>query len=187
MDVTADAAVPQAERPRLTAQLRALATPLTLGLFLVSAVSGTALFFHAMSGTFHEMHEWLSMAFLAAFALHLWRNWNAMTSYVRRAALWIVLVLCGVAAAPFAMSGGPPHMHGGPGGPHGNPAFRMVQVMTTARLSALAPVLKTTPAALIGNLRGHGYQLPGTDPTPAQIAAASGAEPQDVLFSVMGH
>lgn len=170
--------------PRLTAQLKSLATPLTLGLFLISAVSGTALFFHWAQGTFHEMHEWLSMAFLLGFLLHLWRNWNGLARYVRHAALWIVLALCVVAALPFATQdshGGPR----GPHGPHGNPLFRAVGLLTTARLSALAPVLKTTPAALAANLRGHGFQLPGPDPTPSQIAAASGSQAEEVLFSVL--
>ena len=39
--------------------LNRYATPLTLGLFAVSALSGVALFFHLAPGAFHGMHEWL--------------------------------------------------------------------------------------------------------------------------------
>ncbi len=53
------------------------ATPLTAGLFLISAISGTALFFHWAPGTFHEMHEWLSLVLLAAFAFHLYELGSA--------------------------------------------------------------------------------------------------------------
>ncbi len=37
------------------------ATPFITGLFLVSLISGIALFFHVGPGGFHGMHEWLSM------------------------------------------------------------------------------------------------------------------------------
>ena len=49
-------------------------TPLTLGLFAISAISGMALFFHLGQGVFHSMHEWLSMVLLAPFAFHLWKT-----------------------------------------------------------------------------------------------------------------
>lgn len=50
------------------------ATPLTTGLFAVSAISGVALFFHLGSAYFHGMHEWLSMALLIPFGVHVWKN-----------------------------------------------------------------------------------------------------------------
>ena len=78
-------------------------TPLTTGLFLVSAISGIALFFHWAPGTFHAMHEWLSMALLVPFALHMWRNWGAFMLYVKRNTLWIPLILCVAISIPFAM------------------------------------------------------------------------------------
>src|SRR3954463_6656648 len=51
------------------------ATPLTLGLFAVSAVLGVALFFRVGQSVFHGMHGWLSLALLLPFTLHVWRNW----------------------------------------------------------------------------------------------------------------
>ena len=47
------------------------ATPLTTGLFVVSAVSGIALFFHWAPTAFHTMHVWLSMVLLLPFILHV--------------------------------------------------------------------------------------------------------------------
>jgi hypothetical protein len=53
------------------------ATPLITGLFIVSLVSGVALFFHLGSAWFHSMHEWLSMVLILPFVLHIWKNWRA--------------------------------------------------------------------------------------------------------------
>ena len=49
----------------MSSLLSRYATPLTTGLFLVSLVSGIALFFHLGAAAFHGMHEWLSMALMA--------------------------------------------------------------------------------------------------------------------------
>ncbi len=51
------------------------ATPFVKGLFLVSLISGIALFFGIGQAYFHEMHEVLSMALIAHFILHTWKIW----------------------------------------------------------------------------------------------------------------
>ena len=99
------------------------ATPLITGLFIVSAVSGTALFFHTSQGVFHKMHEWLSMLLLAPFALHLWKNWRPLLNYAKRRTLILPLVASLAIAAPFAISG-MAESHGG------NPAFRAIPLLT---------------------------------------------------------
>ena len=82
--------------------LNRLATPLTLGLFAVSTISGVALFLHVGQGYFHAMHEWLSIVLLAPFVLHVWKNWNPLVIYARRGALlWPVLASVAI-AVPFA-------------------------------------------------------------------------------------
>ncbi len=74
-------------------------TPLTAGLFIVSAVSGVALYFGWSPGLFHEMHEVLSLVLLLPFVLHLWRNWRPFLNYFRHAAMPIALVASLAAAA----------------------------------------------------------------------------------------
>ena len=154
-------------------------TPLTTGLFLVSAISGVALFFHWAPGTFHAMHEWLSMVLLIPFVLHMWKNWGAFTLYVKRNTLWIPLILCIVISIPFAWSG----LQSQNGG--GNPAFRVVRVMTQAPLSTLAPMLKTSPDALLARLQGMGYKAGSADDTLDGIAATSNEQSLDVLLKLL--
>lgn len=153
-------------------------TPLTAGLFLVSAVSGVALFFHWASATFHSMHEWLSMLLLAPFALHLWKNWKPLLAYARRKTLLIPLLLSVVVAMPFALTAGK-------GGRAGNPAFQTVTLMTRASLIDLAPVLQSTPETLLQKLQQRGYQATSTSDSPSTIASASAVSPNEVLFSLM--
>ncbi|MEZ5771797.1 MAG: DUF4405 domain-containing protein [Defluviimonas denitrificans] len=82
------------------------ATPLITGLFLVSLVSGIALFFHVGGAAFHGMHEWLSMVLIVPFALHIWKNWKPMTAYLKRMPMALSLALSVVAAAVFFLPTG---------------------------------------------------------------------------------
>jgi hypothetical protein len=153
------------------------ATPLITGLFLVSLISGVALFFHWQSGAFHSMHVWLSMVLLIPFVLHVWKNWNSLMGYFKRKTMWVPLVASLVIAVPFAASG----LTGAPGG---NPAFRAIPLMTQTRLSDLAPVLKTTPDALVNKLKQAGHNVASADQTLDAVAAASGKPASELLFSI---
>jgi hypothetical protein len=166
------------EESLLTRFMNRLATPLMTGLFVVSTVSGVALFFHWLPVAFHTMHVWLSMVLLIPFVFHVWRNWRSLVGYARRGTLVIPLVLSLVVAVPFAVSG----LSGG--GRGGNPGFRMIALMTQARLADLAPVLKTTPGALLAALKQRGYEAQSTDETLDAIATASGKSASELLLVV---
>ncbi|MEF2070720.1 DUF4405 domain-containing protein [Consotaella aegiceratis] len=154
------------------------ATPLTTGMFAVSTISGVALFFGWMPSAFHSMHVWLSMVLLVPFALHVWKNWRPLVGYAKKKTLYIPLILSLVVAAPFALA----NMSNSRGG---NPAFQAIPLMTQARLADLAPVLKTTPDALVANLEQRGYAVASTDETLASVANASGASANELLFALM--
>jgi hypothetical protein len=153
------------------------ATPLTTGLFVVSLISGVALFFHWQGGVFHSMHTWLSMVLLLPFVLHVWKNWNGFMSYFKRKTMWVPLIASLVVAVPFAVNG----LSGSRGG---NPAFRTVALMTQARITDLAPVLKTTPDALVSKLKQGGYAVASADETLSAVAAKSGKRANELLFAM---
>lgn len=157
--------------------LNRYATPLTLGLFAVSAVSGVALFFHTAQGIFHEMHEWLSMVLLAPFVFHVWKNWGAVMGYVRRGTLLVPAGAALVLALAFAL----PNLGGGE---RGSP-FKAIQLMTKAPLHDLAPVLKTTPDALEASLKQRGLKVGSGNDTLAMVAASSGIPAMKLLLDLV--
>ena len=158
--------------------LNRYATPLTIGLFAVSAISGIALFLHVGQGVFNGMHEWLSMLLLLPFALHMWRNWAAVTGYLRRRTLLVPLALSLVVALGFGAPGAL-----GLGGRE--PPAVAIQLLSQAPLDQLAPVLKTTPDALRARLAEKGYRADSSDISIAQVAAAANAAPARVLFAIL--
>lgn len=154
------------------------ATPFTTGLFAVSAISGVALFFHVGMSVFHGMHEWLSMVLLVPFVLHVWKNWLPITNYLRRGWLVWPLAVSLAAGAVFAV----PALTSGAAG--GNPQMAMFKAIAEAPIATVAPVLKTTPEALIARLKDAGVTA-SAEQSLAQAATAAGKETRAVVFGVL--
>lgn len=176
---TAPSSAASAQDGLLNRFMQRLATPLTTGLFVVSAVSGVALFFRWTPSAFHAMHEWLSMVLLAPFVFHVWKNWRSLLGYARRGTLVIPLLLSLVVTLPFAYSG----MTGA--GRGGNPMARAGSFMTRAPLTEIAPIFKTTPDQLLGTLRQRGFTVESVNQPLDAIAKASGKTAQETLVAVL--
>ena len=152
--------------PRL---LSRTATPLMTGLFLVSLVSGLALFLGIGHGLFREMHEILGVALILPVGLHVWRNWRPMTAYFRHAPMAVALGLSALLALAFAL----PAATGAAG--TGSPLpLAFAHAVLTHSPAEVAPLLDTTPEALVQRLLAAGFAAPGPDDALTDIAAASG-------------
>ncbi len=146
------------------------ATPFTIGLFLVSTVSGVALFFHLGSKYFHGMHEWLSMVLLLPVVFHILKNWPGMKGYFKRKTIWMPTLLSVIAAMVFVVLA-----WNSPGRPP-SPAAKLIGAQSIA---TLAPLMGTTPAGLEAKLAEKGYTASATD-TLAAVAKKAG-KPVDVI------
>ena len=61
--------------------LREWATPLTIGSFIISAVTGIVIFFHIRIGLVRPAHEWLSWFLVLGVILHIITNWTSIKRY----------------------------------------------------------------------------------------------------------
>jgi len=157
------------------------ATPLITGLFVVSLVSGVALFFHLGSAWFHSMHEWLSMVLILPFVLHIWKNWRAFLNYFKRPAMAVASVASLAAALAFVV---PVLMADGATGRSGPPEFTAVRAMQNASLSVLAPLYGQDGNGLAEQLRERGYTVESTDMSLNAVAEASGKSPREILVDL---
>ena len=153
------------------------ATPLTTGLFLVSLISGVALFFHLGGRTFHAMHEWLSMVLILPLILHLWKNWRPLVLYFGRLPMTIALVLSAGAALAFAF----PSDQGKAGGP---PQVAFARALAKASPSALAPALGLSADDLVARLKERGFAAAEPTKPLSAIAAASGKNERDLIIAL---
>ena len=155
------------------------ATPLITGLFLVSLVSGVALFFHIGPSAFHGMHEWLSMVLVVPFVLHIWKNWRPMTGYLRRAPMGIALALSVAAAAAFFVPTGQSEGRSGP------PQFQLASAVMSAPVETVAPIFGATADGAVAQLQAAGFDGAKTGATLSEIAAGSGKSAGEIAAAVL--
>ena len=157
--------------------LRRYATPFITGLFLVSLISGVALFFHWGQAAFHGMHEWLSMVLIIPFGLHMWKNWRPMMAYVTKPAFAIASVVSVVAALAFAW----PAITGTASSRGGPPPFAFATKMLNGAPKDVAPILGKSTEDVVKALTDAGFTAATADKKLSEIATASGKPAMELM------
>ena len=81
---------------------REIATPLTMGAFLIMAVTGILMFFHWDTGFNKVAHEWLGWLLVVAVGLHVLANMSAFKNHFKKPNTKIIVgVLTAILALTF--------------------------------------------------------------------------------------
>ena len=125
-------------------------TPITAGAFLILAVTGVFMFFHAAPGLAKEAHEWVSWIFLAAAAFHLAVNFSAFKNYLAQRKGQALLGACAlvllISFAPIGGSGEPPYV-------------APLRSLGKAPLATLAQVAQISPEQAVERLKKEGLAV----------------------------
>lgn len=128
-------------------------TPIAAGAFLLLAVTGLLMFFHAAPELAEETHEWFSLVFVAAALLHVTTNFSSFKRYLtqRRAQvlLGIFAVILLVSVAPFGED------EDGEGPPFAAP----IRLLANAPLADVAKIAKSSPEQLVARLKEEGLAV----------------------------
>ena len=154
------------------------ATPFITGLFIVSLISGIALFFHIGPSGFHGMLEWLSMLLILPFALHLWKNWRPFLTHFKRAPMGIALAVSVLISLPFLLPSG----QQGAGGP---PPFAFSHMILANPASDVAPLLGMTPQDLVARLTAAGIAIETPSQPIREAIAASGKPEMQAIAAIV--
>lgn len=164
--------------------LKSWATPLAIGAFIISGVTGLLLFFDIEIGLVEPVHKWLSWLLLGGILLHTASNWKMFTGYFsKKAAIGII----GAAALVTTLSLLP--MFGEGEEKHGKESAgkAAVQALESSSLETVALVLKATPAELAARLEKEGIAAANPSMTIAEIAQKNGKEEKMVLGALFGN
>ena len=137
--------------------LRLWATPITIAAFLLMAVTGLLMFFHAETTLNKVAHEYLSWVFVIGAGLHVVVNWRAFTVHFRR---WPARGAALLFAALLVVSFLPIGPNAGSGE---SPQRAAVGVMMNAPLAAVAMATGEDEAALIARMQAAGYEKAAPD------------------------
>jgi hypothetical protein len=127
-------------------------TPLVIGAFFLSAVTGVLMFFHLDSGLNKTAHEWLSWAMVIGVGAHVLVNMPAFKRYLSQTTGKAVI---GVFALILALSFIPA---GGSAG--SEPGFAPpIRALSSAPLPVLAQVVGRSPEDLRSGLQAAGFTV----------------------------
>ncbi len=140
---------------------RNLATPLTAGAFLLSAVTGVLIFFHLDVGLNKAAHEWLSWALLTGVVLHLVSNYKGFKRYFSsRLGLGLMGTFVLVLALSFVI----------PKAKREPLAAVYGRALAQVPLSTLALVARRSPQELRNILLAEGLQASSDEQTLEELA-----------------
>ena len=160
--------------------LNRYATPFTTGLFLISLISGLALFFHFEVRFFHGMHEWLSIALILPFVFHIWKNWRPFVAYFKRPPMAIASAICLAAGLFFAL----PAITGMSVG-ETNPSIAMIELVLSGSTAEVSALLDREESHFIAQLKQEGFTAADSGRPLMQIAEASGKDPRELVNTLV--
>ena len=162
----------------MSTTIRSWATPLAVGAFTISAVTGLLIFFDIEIGLGEPTHKWLSWLLVGGVGVHLVANWKQFTGYFsKKPALGIIalaLVTTIVSVLPIF---GEEEKE--------SPAKLAAYALASSSLETVAQVVKTTPSALVDDLGKKGIVVKLSTDTVEQIAKSNGKEPKEVLGDIL--
>jgi peptidoglycan/LPS O-acetylase OafA/YrhL len=157
---------------------REWATPLAMGAFLLSAVTGVLIFFHLDSGLNKAAHEWLSWALLAGVALHVASNFQSFKKHIsQRGAQAIVVAFMVILALSFMNVGGDDKP----------PFVKPVTALANAPLEVVATVANVTPDEVISRLSKAGYSATSGQQSIKDVVGADFGQQMRALNAVMSN
>ena len=136
-------------------------TPVVIGAFFLSAVTGVLMFFHLDSGLNKTAHEWLSWAMVIGVTLHVLLNMPAFKRYFTQTTGKVVM---GAFALVLVLSFIPA------GGAGGEPGFAPpVRALAKAPITVLAQVAGTSTDDLKAKLQAQGLTVTSDQQSVADL------------------
>jgi len=128
--------------------LRTWSTPLTIGSFILMAVTGVLMFFDVVPGYLSFAHEWCSWLFLVGAAGHMAVNYRPLARHLQSSWGRASVAIFGIALVVSMFSFGritAPQLK-----------WPISNALVEAPLSVLADVTRTEPGDLLAKLKTHG-------------------------------
>jgi predicted MFS family arabinose efflux permease len=161
--------------------MRKWATPVTIGAFALSAISGIMLFFHLNSVLVKVVHEWGSWFLIIAGLCHVIGSWRSFVGYFSKPvarAIMIVFALFLLIITFFLPFGGEQDTR-----QHGRkpPAAFLSRAMPEASFVTVANIAQHRPDELMKECASKGIVIKDKEETVREIARSNNREVVEIL------
>ncbi|PLX97362.1 MAG: hypothetical protein C0622_13400 [Desulfuromonas sp.] len=165
----------------MTTPARQWITPITLGTFIVSAVTGGLLLFHVKIGFISWSHEWLSLAFVAGVIIHCLINFKPLKNFVTRPK-GAVIVATFVLLTVFSTL---PLVENGDHGDSHSPTGKMFTAMGNLPLATVAEATGHTQNEVVAILTANNIVITGETQTLAELAGQNHTRPAELVKLIL--
>lgn len=156
-----------------TGNLRSWATPLIIGSYLITGISGVMLFFHLGESLIKEAHEWIGMLFAIGATLHITSHWTPFKRYFTRPLAVSVIAVSLVAGTTFIV--------GAAGEEGGSPVRAVMHTIEQAPLATVAQLQQRDERELVTLLEGAGYEVTDVGESVQTIAAVNNRSAREII------
>ena len=136
--------------------IKSWATPLAVGAFIISGVTGLLIFFDLELGIIEPVHKWASWLFVTGVMLHLVSNWKQFIGYFsKKPAIGIIgaaLIVTATSVLPIFGEKEEEKKEG-----REKSGKIASQLLESSSLETIALVAKTTPKRLVEQLGACDY------------------------------
>lgn len=152
--------------------IKSWATPLTMGAFLLSAVTGVLMFFHWQTGMNKLAHEWLGWFLIFGGIAHAFSNGRAFKSYFSQPlgkgiiSLFILLLAGSFWAFP---------------GMKKSPQAEAMNALSQAPLELVAQVARKDPAQVLKQIEAAGFSTSSLKNSVRTIAGADKQKEKELM------
>ena len=146
--------------------IRQIATPLTIGAFVIMSTTGILMFFHLNSGLNKLVHEWAGWAMVAGVLAHVVVNWRPFKRYFFNGIAGRSLIGLGVVVLVASFIPLP----GGQGRGGSTQALAM-RAIAGAPISDVAPLTGKSVDQIIKDLSKVGITLPDSSASIQSVAS----------------
>ncbi len=164
--------------------IKSWATPLAVGAFIISGVTGLLIFFDLELGIIEPVHKWASWLFVTGVMLHLVSNWKQFIGYFsKKPAIGIIgaaLIVTATSVLPIFGEKEEEKKEG-----REKSGKIASQLLESSSLETIALVAKTTPKRLVEQLGKSGIIVKNQSLTIQQIALSNGKNENAVLEAVL--
>lgn len=158
-------------------KIRMWATPLTIGAFALSAISGVMIFFHVNSAFVKVIHEWGSWFLVIGGLLHVVCSWQSFVRYFSKPAAKAIMTVFAILIIMFFIPiGGNTERHG-----RKLPPTFLSRALPEASFAAVAGIARHNPDELMKEFESKGVVVKDGKESIRDIATSNNKEYVEIL------
>jgi len=154
--------------------IRKWSTPLIIGSYLITGISGVMLFFHLGESLIKEAHEWIGILFVAGALLHITNHWTPFKRYFSKPLAQGVMATALVAGTLF-VGASALESEGG------SPVRAVMHSVEKAPLSVVAQLQQRDEEELVNLMKTAGYEVTDTSESLQTLAAVNNRSTRELI------